>query len=62
MSTEPKVDISSKVSDEVKKTTCYMCACRCGINVHVRDNKIRYIEGNRAVSYTHLTLPTKRIV
>ena len=47
MSTEPKVDISSKVSDEVKKTTCYMCACRCGINVHVRDNKIRYIEGNR---------------
>ena len=47
MSTEPKVDISSKVSDEVKNTTCYMCACRCGINVHVRDNKIRYIEGNR---------------
>ena len=43
MSREPKVDISSKVSDEVKKTTCYMCACRCGINVHVRDNKIRYI-------------------
>ena len=24
-----------------------MCACRCGINVHVRDNKIRYIEGNK---------------
>ncbi|MEL0062322.1 MAG: molybdopterin-dependent oxidoreductase, partial [Candidatus Puniceispirillum sp.] len=33
--------------DEVKKTTCYMCACRCGINVHLRDGKIRYIEGNR---------------
>lgn len=41
------VDRSPKVSDEVRKTTCYMCACRCGINVHLRDNKVRYIEGNR---------------
>jgi anaerobic selenocysteine-containing dehydrogenase len=24
-----------------------MCACRCGIEVHVRDEKIRYINGNR---------------
>jgi anaerobic selenocysteine-containing dehydrogenase len=24
-----------------------MCACRCGINVHLRDGQIRYIEGNR---------------
>ena len=24
-----------------------MCACRCGINVHMKDDKIRYIEGNR---------------
>ena len=47
MSTEPIIETSPKVSDEVKKTTCYMCACRCGINVHVRDNKIRYIEGNK---------------
>jgi anaerobic selenocysteine-containing dehydrogenase len=22
---------------EVKTTTCYMCACRCGIRVHLRD-------------------------
>ena len=28
-------------------TTCYMCACRCGINVHLKDGGIRYIEGNR---------------
>ncbi|MFL5268758.1 MAG: molybdopterin oxidoreductase family protein, partial [Stellaceae bacterium] len=28
-------------------TTCYMCACRCGIKVHLRDGDIRYIEGNR---------------
>jgi sulfite dehydrogenase (quinone) subunit SoeA len=40
------VDTSPKVSDEVKYTTCYMCACRCGIKVHLRDGSIRYIEGN----------------
>jgi anaerobic selenocysteine-containing dehydrogenase len=32
---------------EIRKTTCYMCACRCGINVHLREGKVRYIEGNR---------------
>ncbi|WP_298292330.1 molybdopterin oxidoreductase family protein [Thiomonas sp.] len=30
----------------VKTTTCYMCACRCGINVHLRDGEVRFIEGN----------------
>ena len=24
-----------------------MCACRCGIKVHLKDGRIRYIEGNR---------------
>ena len=24
-----------------------MCACRCGIKVHLRDGTLRYIEGNR---------------
>jgi anaerobic selenocysteine-containing dehydrogenase len=38
---------SPKVSDEVRQTTCYMCACRCGINVHLQDGKVKYIEGNR---------------
>ena len=38
---------SPKVSDEIRKTTCYMCACRCGIDVHLRDGKLRFIEGNR---------------
>ncbi len=41
------VDTSPAVSDEVKCTTCYMCACRCGIKVHLKDGAIRYIEGNR---------------
>src|SRR6187431_521728 len=44
---KPRLDTSPYVSDEVRKTTCYMCACRCGIDVHIKDGKIRYIEGNR---------------
>ncbi|MDI3336093.1 molybdopterin oxidoreductase family protein [Defluviimonas aestuarii] len=44
---QPKLDTSPKISDEVRKTTCYMCACRCGINVHLKSGKISYIEGNR---------------
>ena len=31
----------------VAHTTCYMCACRCGIKVHLEDGQLRYIEGNR---------------
>ncbi len=42
-----EIDTSPPVADEVKQTTCYMCACRCGINVHLKDGRIRYIEGNR---------------
>lgn len=45
---EPAIDYSHPVGDEVRQTTCYMCACRCGINVHLRDGAIRYIEGNSA--------------
>ncbi|MBO9422194.1 molybdopterin oxidoreductase family protein [Labrenzia sp. R4_2] len=41
------VETSPAVSDEIRKTTCYMCACRCGINVHLKDGKVAYIEGNR---------------
>ena len=38
---------SLPIGDEVKTTTCYMCACRCGIKVHLKNGDIRYIEGNR---------------
>ncbi|MHB1140692.1 MAG: molybdopterin oxidoreductase family protein [Sulfuricaulis sp.] len=31
---------------ETKNTTCYMCACRCGIRVTLKDGEIKYIEGN----------------
>ncbi len=47
MTEEPWVDLNQPVGDRVAKTTCYMCACRCGIDVHIRDGKLRYIEGNR---------------
>lgn len=40
----------SEATTEVKTTTCYMCACRCGIRVHLRDAghgpELRYIDGN----------------
>ena len=31
---------------EIKKTSCYMCACRCGIRAHLRDGELVYIDGN----------------
>ncbi|MFO1069605.1 MAG: molybdopterin oxidoreductase family protein [Geminicoccaceae bacterium] len=39
-------ELSSPVGDEVKTTTCYMCACRCGIKVHLKQGELRYIQGN----------------
>ena len=47
MPPEPQLDLSAPVSDEIRRTTCYMCACRCGIDVHLKDGRVRYIEGNR---------------
>lgn len=47
MKDQPIIDTSPKVSDEIRQTTCYMCACRCGINVHLKDGQVAYIEGNR---------------
>ncbi|MFK8253366.1 molybdopterin oxidoreductase family protein [Ancylobacter terrae] len=41
------VDTSPRIGDAVAKTTCYMCACRCGIEVHLRDGEVRYINGNK---------------
>src|SRR3712207_9338326 len=43
---DPQVQYSPPVGDAVKCTTCYMCACRCGIKVHLKDGRVRYIEGN----------------
>jgi anaerobic selenocysteine-containing dehydrogenase len=46
-SAESPVDLHAPIADRVACTTCYMCACRCGIKVHIKDGRIRYIEGNR---------------
>ncbi len=51
--TQPILNLSPPVSDEIRQTTCYMCACRCGINVHLKSgpdgrDRVAYIEGNRA--------------
>ncbi len=48
----PIVNTQPAVSDLIRKTTCYMCACRCGINVHLKSgpdgkDRVTYIEGNR---------------
>ncbi len=42
-----QINTSPPVSDEIRQTTCYMCACRCGINVHMKGEEVVYIEGNR---------------
>jgi anaerobic selenocysteine-containing dehydrogenase len=44
---EPSIALSVRPADEIKTTTCYMCACRCGIRVYMKDGKVNYIEGNR---------------
>ncbi|PKL95137.1 MAG: formate dehydrogenase, partial [Gammaproteobacteria bacterium HGW-Gammaproteobacteria-8] len=45
---EPILNLSPSPGDSMKTTTCYMCACRCGIKVWLKDGKLRYIEGNPA--------------
>ena len=36
--------------NEMRTTTCYMCACRCGIRVHLRNGEVRYIESFPAIA------------
>ncbi|MCE7950073.1 MAG: formate dehydrogenase [Xanthomonadales bacterium PRO7] len=43
-----QLKLNEPVGDEVKTTTCYMCACRCGIKVHLKNGRVRYIQGNPA--------------
>ena len=52
MNTQPRLASNHPIGDEVRRTTCYMCACRCGINVHMKSgpngqDQVAYIEGNR---------------
>ncbi len=43
---DPIADPHPDAARETRNTTCYMCACRCGIRVHLRDGQVRYIDGN----------------
>jgi len=45
MSREIPFDDHSRQQTEF--TTCYMCACRCGIKVTLEEGKVRFIQGNR---------------
>ncbi len=45
MSTLPQFENHAR--QDKKYTTCYMCACRCGIEVTLEDNQVRFIRGNR---------------
>ena len=56
---DPPIPQNQPIADEVKYTTCYMCACRCGIKVHLKDGGIRYIEGNRQHPVNHGVLCAK---
>ncbi len=40
------VALAPIAADEIKKTTCYMCACRCGIRVYMKNGQVKYIDGN----------------
>ena len=53
MTDQPYLDTSPQFSDEIRKTTCYMCACRCGIDVHIKNDKVAYIEGNKEPAGVH---------
>ena len=44
---DPLPLFEDRSNQEVKTTTCYMCACRCGIKVTLEGKKVRYIQGNR---------------
>ncbi len=46
MTSRRPIPVNQPIGDEVKTSTCYMCACRCGIKVHLKDGRVRYIEGN----------------
>ena len=47
---DPLVSPNPTSQTTVKCTTCYMCACRCGIRVHLVEGakgpEVRYIDGN----------------
>ncbi len=42
---ERPIRFESRQGQRVEHTTCYMCACRCGIEVTLEGDRIRFIQG-----------------
>ena len=42
-----KIIFDDHSRQQTEFTTCYMCACRCGIKVTLEEGKVRFIQGNR---------------
>jgi sulfite dehydrogenase (quinone) subunit SoeA len=42
----PALKFDARENQETHYTTCYMCACRCGIKVTTEAGKVRFIQGN----------------
>jgi sulfite dehydrogenase (quinone) subunit SoeA len=43
----PPLAFDNRTNQQTHYTTCYMCACRCGIKVTTEAGKVRFIEGNK---------------
>jgi anaerobic selenocysteine-containing dehydrogenase len=39
-------DFENHKQQRIEYTTCYMCACRCGIQVTIENDNVRFIRGN----------------
>ena len=37
--------VTSTITSTLEHTTCYMCACRCGIKVTLENGRLRFIQG-----------------
>jgi len=56
---EQRIARMPATADDIVATTCYMCACRCGIRVHLKDGQPVYIDGNRDHPVNHGVLCAK---
>ncbi|HEY1461234.1 MAG TPA: molybdopterin oxidoreductase family protein [Casimicrobiaceae bacterium] len=41
------VPLDDRARQQIHFSTCYMCACRCGIKVTVENDRVRFIQGTR---------------
>ena len=41
-----RIPFDDRAKQQTYFSTCYMCACRCGIKVTVENERVRFIQGN----------------